>query len=1127
MAKRQFWNASESRVILSPAKQPIKLLLVFFVIAIIFAPFGITVTPTGITPKLNTVKAAVFEPTNASELQQALNDAALGDEIILEAGTTYIGSFLLPYKAPGEGWITIRSSNLHLLPAAGVRVSPEDVVNMPTIRPNAAYDPVFYTQSGATPSHHYHLVGLHITRPDTADEYWNLIQLGDRGNQQDQLSEVPEHFIIDRSVIRGLAHRTTVRGIDLNAKNVEITNNHFSDFNASYDTQAILIANSPGEIVIRNNYLESTGENILSGGVGTTIPGMLPTGVLIEYNYFFKPLSWVGNEPGTVKNLIELKYGVDFTIQNNIFENNWAHGQNGNAINFVPILEDGMTISTVKNIDFRYNIVKNVGMGFQFGGSYYEHPHADLDNPAENINVEHNLLIVNYEFSEQGWPIILSSGLTPISGPYSFNHNTFIIKGGGGRVSLEGDTMFINEFNLNNNLMAIDSGTLAGVHWNGQGGEDALNGGAETWTMAGNVMLLDSWTANLHPENNFYPGTLAEIGFEDFEGENYSLSAESIYKGQSTTPDLDPGVNWEELTIRTYNVISGDSTGEVPDDVTAPIRSNSGPSGQLASGTTSTNLVLNTNEQATCKYSVNQNHSYGEMPSTFVITGGTTHASPITELVDNTSYTYYVKCQDLAGNANTGNLIISFSTGNPDTEGPIEFSILHNQYFAPSHNDKTTSAFSPEAGSRILLSLSLSDGGCCLGDITNHVNVTDSQNLSWTKIASSLYPPEEYRSGAGVWLSSEVPATTSTTITVGSGGHDTAVTLSAVQVENVTTEVAGLVANDTAPTNGAYTVNLSTSANPGDLVVFLRRLDNESFAAGNSRFLSMAEGWTIATNTDNSFYGGIFGVALRSDLSGTGISISDTNTGPDDVVTGLDLAFILRSSFISEDEPAIMSNPSPLEGELVAGTTAVIIGLNTNKAATCKYSTNASHTYAQMPSTFATTGGTGHSTEISGLENGENYNYYVKCLDEYENANTENLNISFSVAGEAPEDETPPEMSNGGPSGQLISGTTQTNLTLNTDENATCKYGTVVDQTYAAKPNTFTTTGGTSHSSQVTGLTDDSSYSYYVRCQDGSGNTNTEDLVISFSIAAAPEPGDETPPEMSNGGPSGILTAGT
>ncbi|MGB7157010.1 MAG: hypothetical protein WBD40_03020 [Tepidisphaeraceae bacterium] len=73
---------------------------------------------------------AVHTPTTAAQFQTALNAAALGDDIILQAGTTYVGQFTLPNKTSGSGWITIKSSNLSSLPGEGVRVSPADAVNM-------------------------------------------------------------------------------------------------------------------------------------------------------------------------------------------------------------------------------------------------------------------------------------------------------------------------------------------------------------------------------------------------------------------------------------------------------------------------------------------------------------------------------------------------------------------------------------------------------------------------------------------------------------------------------------------------------------------------------------------------------------------------------------------------------------------------------------------------------------------------------------------------------------------------------------------------------------------------------------------------------------------------------------
>ena len=54
--------------------------------------------------------------------------------------------------------------------------------------------------------------------------------------------------------------------------------------------------------------------------------------------------------------------------------------------------------------------------------------------------------------------------------------------------------------------------------------------------------------------------------------------------------------------------------------------------------------------------------------------------------------------------------------------------------------------------------------------------------------------------------------------------------------------------------------------------------------------------------------------------------------------------------------------------------------------------------------------------------------------------------------------------------------------------------------------NNFSTAGSTSHSAAISGLTDGATYNYYIKCQDSAGNANTDDYLISFSIALLPIP---------------------
>src|SRR3989344_864960 len=98
----------------------------------------------------------------------------------------------------------------------------------------------------------------------------------------------------------------------------------------------------------------------------------------------------------------------------------------------------------------------------------------------------------------------------------------------------------------------------------------------------------------------------------------------------------------------------------------------------------------------------------------------------------------------------------------------------------------------------------------------------------------------------------------------------------------------------------------------------------------------------------------------------------------------------------------------------------------------------------------------------------------------------------------AKEQENPaPALSGAEPTGTVSSGSTT--LTLITDEAATCKYSTS-SQSYSAMPNTFSTTGGTSHSQSLSGLSSGSSYTYYFRCIDAYSKESSE-ASTSFSVS--------------------------
>lgn len=109
-----------------------------------------------------------------------------------------------------------------------------------------------------------------------------------------------------------------------------------------------------------------------------------------------------------------------------------------------------------------------------------------------------------------------------------------------------------------------------------------------------------------------------------------------------------------------------------PADTTPPTVSSLLPSGTLPQGTTSTTISVVTNETATCKYS-NTDQAYSSMPSSFSTANGTSHSATKSGVSNGTAYTVYVRCSDVAGNANVSSSTISFSVASApaaDTTAP-------------------------------------------------------------------------------------------------------------------------------------------------------------------------------------------------------------------------------------------------------------------------------------------------------------------------------------------------------------------------------------------------------------------------------------------------------------------------
>jgi hypothetical protein len=301
------------------------------------------------------------------DLQAAIDNAQPGDTIVLQAGATFIGNFVLPAK-PGSAYVTITSSgDRSRLPGDNTRIDPSYSPLLAKLKsPNSG--PAIATAPFA---HHYQLQLLEFL--PNFQGYYDVLQLGD-GNQT-SLAVVAHDLIVDRVYIHGDPTFGQKRGIALNSASTTIKNSYIAGIvGANMDTQAICGWNGPGPFTIANNYLEASGENLLFGGTDPAVPNLVPSDITITRNQLSKPWAWRG-QAWTVKNLLEFKNAQRVVVDGNILENNWQAGQDGYAVQFTPRNQYGTAWWTVvQQIQFTNNVVRHVAAAIAILGSDYNAP---------------------------------------------------------------------------------------------------------------------------------------------------------------------------------------------------------------------------------------------------------------------------------------------------------------------------------------------------------------------------------------------------------------------------------------------------------------------------------------------------------------------------------------------------------------------------------------------------------------------------------------------------------------------------------------------------------------------------------------------------------------------------------
>ncbi len=480
------------------------------------------------------------------DLQGALDSAACGDVIELEAGAVFGGHFHLPKKACDDAhWIIIRTSASDRdLPPEGTRLTPcfAGVASLPgrpdfhcTSTKNVMAKIVSTDKGLSGPiefndgANHYRIIGVEITRDSPGKSIVALAAPDGR---------VPaDHIIFDRVWVHGTAHDETRRGVFLSGTTyMAVVDSFFSDFHctalvgACTDSQAIAGAHGDlpmGPFKIVNNFLEASGENILLGGGQAT---KTPTDIEIRHNYLFKPLIWIPGAPGfiggenqkpfIVKNLFELKNAQRVLFEGNILEGSWGgFSQSGSAILLTPKNQNNACpLCRVNDITIRYCKIAHVGNGFWIGNSASDA--GGLSSGGERYSI-HDVVIEDLDgqkYNGHGAFMILISN-DPVLKDVKLDHITALSARVFLNIGIKNQK--IQNFSFTNNLVAADEKEITSTgggaancafHPDMQGPAGVLKNCVDSLTFTHNAIIggYGNW-----PAGNFFPKNVKAVGLEN------------------------------------------------------------------------------------------------------------------------------------------------------------------------------------------------------------------------------------------------------------------------------------------------------------------------------------------------------------------------------------------------------------------------------------------------------------------------------------------------------------------------------------------------------------------------------------------------------------------------------------
>lgn len=250
------------------------------------------------TPVDLTVSAAkrTVPIANSTQLAQYfagtyLGGLTWGDDVVCALGTYAPAA---PYTLPavtsvagtqtGTDYITFRSANLSVLPAAGVTVNASHAGNMPTFTAPAATNGVFICADNAR---NFRFLGLNLAM--TAGSYGGLFLQSPSANTSETTH--PRNIIVDRCLVHLDPLNGGFIGVQCCGRSMAVMNCAVYDVfsNVSAGSIGVGMNGGAGPYLVHQNDIAISGHGVFVGDSVLNTPGVIPSDITITENSIYVP----------------------------------------------------------------------------------------------------------------------------------------------------------------------------------------------------------------------------------------------------------------------------------------------------------------------------------------------------------------------------------------------------------------------------------------------------------------------------------------------------------------------------------------------------------------------------------------------------------------------------------------------------------------------------------------------------------------------------------------------------------------------------------------------------------------------------------------------------------------------